>query len=160
MSENGSNVFEFTDPERVSNILAQYPDKRSATLPLLHLAQSQAGYITEGIIRKVAKIVDVHPSEIMDTVSFYSMFYQKKKGKYHLQFCQTLSCFLNGADELVDHVCKKLRIKTGETTTDGKFSVSKVECLGSCGTAPVVQVNLDYHENLNVKKVDDLINSL
>ncbi len=152
--------FKFTDLKRVEKILSQYPDKRSATLPLLHLAQSQEGHIAYGAIAAIAEIIEAQPAEIMDTVSFYTMFYTKPQGKYILQVCQTLSCSLNGADELADHVSGKYGIAPGETTSDKKFTLRKVECLGSCGTAPVVQVNTDYHEGVSLEKFDQLLESL
>lgn len=162
MSEKnrGKGLFEFANPSRVERILSRYPDKRSATLPLLHLVQSQEGYMTPAAIEVVAQLVDVHPSEIMDTLSFYTLFSTEPKGKYLLQVCQTLSCSLNGADELADHVCRKLDIQPGETTEDGKFTLMKAECLGSCDTAPVIVINSDYHERLTAEKLDKLLDSL
>ena len=152
--------FVFKDSKKVKNILSNYPDKKSATLPLLHLAQSQGGYISTGAIQVIADLVDCHPAIVMDCVSFYTMLYTKPKGQYKVQICQTLSCSLNGADDLVDHVESKYNIKPGETTEDKKFSIFKVECLGSCGTAPVVQINNDYHEGLSKEKFNSLLESL
>jgi NADH-quinone oxidoreductase subunit E len=93
----------------------------------------------------------------MDCVSFYTMLYTKPQGRHIIQVCQTLSCSLNGADALVDHVTDKYGIKPGETTEDGRFTLMKVECLGSCGTAPVVQINKKYHEGLSQKLIDELL---
>ena len=158
-SKENNQYFNFTDSEKVENILSKYPDKRSATLPLLHLAQSQAGYITSSAINSIADLVDCHPAIVMDCVSFYSMLYTKAQGKYKVQICQTLSCSLNGADALVDHMQNKCGIKAGETTPDEKYTLMKVECLGSCGTAPVVQINKEYHERLSPKSFDELLES-
>ena len=159
-SKENNQYFNFTDSEKVENILSKYPDKRSATLPLLHLAQSQAGYITSSAINSIADLVDCHPAIVMDCVSFYTMLYAKPQGLYKVQICQTLSCSLNGADSLVYHFENKYKIKPGETTEDKKFSLFKVECLGSCGTAPVVQINNDYHEGLSKEKFNKLLESL
>ena len=160
-SKNNEKVnFVFSDPERVKNILSNYPDKQSATLPLLHLAQSQGGYITMDAINTIADMVDSHPAIVMDCVSFYTMFYTKPQGRHKVQICQTLSCSLNGADDLVDDVVSKYSIKPGETTEDKKFTLLKVECLGSCGTAPVVQINNDYYEGLSRGKFDELLETL
>ena len=159
-SKENNQYFNFTDSEKVENILSKYPDKRSATLPLLHLAQSQAGYITSSAINSIADLVDCHPAIVMDCVSFYTMLYTKAQGKYKVQVCQTLSCSLNGADALVDHMQNKCGIKAGETSPDKKYTLMKVECLGSCGTAPVVQINNDYHEGLSIKRFDELLDSL
>ncbi len=126
----------------------------------MHLAQSQDGYITPDAIDTIADLVDCHPAIVMDCVSFYTMLYTKAQGKYKVQVCQTLSCSINGADALVDHMKNKCGIKPGETTLDKKYTLMKVECLGSCGTAPVVQINNDYHEGLSVEKFDDLLENL
>ena len=162
MNSNGTpkEKFTFSDSEKVEKILSQYPDKKSATLPLLHLAQSEKGYISGTVINTVGGLVDCHPAVVMDCVSFYTMFYTKPHGRHIIQVCQTLSCSLNGADALVDCVENKYGIKPGETSEDDRFTLMKVECLGSCGTAPVVQINKDYHEGLSPKKFDDLLESL
>ena len=162
MNSNGTpkEKFTFSDSEKVEKILSQYPDKKSATLPLLHLAQSEKAYISSSVINTVAHLVDCHPAVVMDCVSFYTMLYTKPHGRHIIQVCQTLSCSLNGADTLVDHMTCKYGIKPGETTTDERFTLMKVECLGSCGTAPVVQVNKVYHEDLSKEKFDDLLESL
>ena len=159
MSSNGSSKekFNFENTEKVKRILSQYPDTKSATLPLLHLAQSENLYISGAVINTVADLVDCHPAVVMDCVSFYTMLYTKPQGRHIIQVCQTLSCSLNGADALVDHVTDKYGIKPGETTEDGRFTLMKVECLGSCGTAPVVQINKEYHESLSQKLIDELL---
>jgi len=126
----------------------------------LHLAQSQDGYITSDAIDTIADLVDSHPAIVMDCVSFYTMLYTKAQGRYKVQICQTLSCSLNGADALVDHMQNKCGIKAGETTLDKKYTLMKVECLGSCGTAPVVQINNDYHEGLSIENFDALLENL
>ena len=159
MSTNGTpkEIFTFVSTEKVKKILSQYPDKQSATLPLLHLAQLENGYISGAVINTVADLVDCYPAVVMDCVSFYTMLYTKPQGRHIIQVCQTLSCSLNGADALVDHVTNKYGIKPGETTKDGRFTLMKVECLGSCGTAPVVQINKEYHEGLSQKLIDELL---
>ena len=161
MNSNGKSMqgFTFVDPKKVEQIFSQYPDKKSATLPLLHLAQSQHGYISNSVINTIADLVDCHPAIVMDCVSFYTMLYTKPQGRHIIQVCQTLSCSLNGADSLVDHVSDKYEIEPGETTTDGRFTLMKVECLGSCGTAPVVQINKGYHEGLSSQQFDKLLES-
>ena len=151
--------FTFENIEKVEKIFSQYPDKKSATLPLLHLAQSENGYISGSVIKTVAGLVDCHPAVVMDCVSFYTLLYTKPQGRHIIQVCQTLSCSLNGADALVDQVTDKYGIKPGETTEDERFTLMKVECLGSCGTAPVVQINKEYHERLSRKSFDELLES-
>ena len=153
-------TFKFINYKEVEKILAQYPDKRSTTLPLLHLAQSQEGYINSAVISTIAEITETHPAEVRDCVSFYTMFYTEPKGRHLIQVCQTLSCSLNGADNYVDFISKKYNIIPGETTPDGKFTLIKVECLGSCGTAPVIQINDEYHEGLTKKQLEEILNNL
>ena len=159
MSTNGTpkEIFTFVSTKKVKKILSQYPDKQSATLPLLHLAQLENGYISGAVINTVADLVDCHPAVVMDCVSFYTMLYTKPQGRHIIQVCQTLSCSLNGADALVDQVTDTYGIKPGETTEDDRFTLMKVECLGSCGTAPVVQINKEYHEGLSQKLIDELL---
>ena len=152
--------FIFANPDKVDRIFSQYPDKKSATLSLLHLAQAQEGYISGSVIDTIADLVECHPAIVMDCVSFYSMFFTKPQGRHKIQVCQTLSCSVNGADALVDHVTNKFSIKPGETTDDGRFTIMKVECLGSCGTAPVVQINNNYHEGLTNERFNELLESL
>lgn len=161
MNSNGTpkQKFTFADADKVEQILAQYPDKKSATLPLLHLAQSQERYISGGVIDTIADLVDCHPGVVMDCVSFYTLLYTKPQGRHIIQVCQTLSCSLNGADALVDHIKDQYGINPGDTTPDGKLTLMKVECLGSCGTAPVVQINQEYHEGLSQQKFGKLLES-
>ena len=161
MNSNGKSKkgFTFADLERVEQIFSQYPDKKSATLPLLHLAQSQHGYISNTVINTIADLVDCHPAIVMDCVSFYTMLYTKPQGRHIIQVWQTLSCSLNGDDALVDLVMDKYEIEPGETTADDRFTLMKVECLGSCGTAPVVQINKEYHEGLSTQNFDKLLES-
>ncbi len=141
-------------------ILKRYPDKRSATLPTLHLAQREFGYISRDVMEYVSSLLDLTVGEVMDTTSFYTMFKLKPTGKYHIQVCRTLSCALRGAQEIYEHLEAKLGIHEGEVTPDGKFSLMKVECLGSCGTAPVVQINDDYYEGLTIEKLDEILDNL
>ena len=152
----------FTDTARreLEAILARYPDKEAAILPALHLAQREFGYVSDEAIVCVATLLGFTPARIEGVATFYTMYNRKPVGKYHLQICRNLSCSLLGAEHLIEHVSKKLGIRPGETTPDGKFTLSRVECLGSCGTAPVLQLNDDYHEDLNEEKIDALLDRL
>lgn len=141
-------------------ILKRYPTKMAASLPALQIAQRDFGYIADETIEYVAGLLDLTPAELQNTISFYTMFYRKEMGKYIIQVCHTLSCSLLGAATIVDHIENKLGIASGETTPDKKFSLVKVECLGSCGTAPVMRINDDYYENLTVQKIDEIIDNL
>jgi NADH-quinone oxidoreductase subunit E len=149
----------FSDTARTEfeRILSRYPDREAAILPALYLAQREFGYVSDEAIVYIADLVGVPPARIEGVATFYTMYNRKPVGKYHVQICRNISCSLLGAEHLIEHMSKKLGIKPGETTPDGKFTLSRAECLGSCGTAPVMQVNDDYHENLTEEKVDALL---
>lgn len=142
------------------DILSRYPTRRAAMLPTLHLVQREFGWISREAMEYVGELLEVPFSEVYDTATFYTMFKLKPMGKYHLQVCHTLSCALRGAGEICDHIRKKYELDNGEVTADGKFSFVKVECLGSCGTAPVVQINDDYYEGLSVEKLNEVLDKL
>ncbi|HMG77006.1 MAG TPA: NADH-quinone oxidoreductase subunit NuoE [Pyrinomonadaceae bacterium] len=150
-------------PEIESEIdrhLAKYPVMRSAILPLMFIVQRERGYLDPPGVAYLAKRLKLRITDIWEVATFYSMIHIKPIGKYHIQVCKTLSCKLLGADKITQQCAKKIGIKVGETTADGRFSLSEVECLGSCGTAPMFQINFDYHENLTPEKVDQILDSL
>jgi NADH-quinone oxidoreductase subunit E len=150
-------------PEVESEIdrhLAKYPVRRSAILPLMFIVQRERGYLDPPGVSYLAKRLKLRITDIWEVATFYSMIHIKPIGKYHIQVCKTLSCKLLGSDKITQHCMEKIGIKVGETTADGRFSLSEVECLGSCGTAPMFQVNFDYHENLTPEKVDQILDSL
>src|SRR6266702_87750 len=130
--------------EKFAYILTRYPTKEAALLPTLHLAQEVFGWISPEVVHYVGSLLDLSPATVFGVVSFYNMYNQKPVGKYHLQVCTNLSCMVNRAYDIYD----------------GLYTVVEVECLGSCGTAPVVQVNNDYHENMSVEKMDALLPQL
>ena len=140
--------------------LAKYPVKRSAILPLMFVVQRERGYLDAPGVQYLANRLQLRVTDIWEVATFYSMIHTKAIGRYHIQVCKTLSCKLLGAGRITAHCSQKLGIKVGETTADGKFSLSEVECLGSCGTAPMFQINFDYHENLTTEKVDRILESL
>ena len=146
--------------KKFDDLIARYPLKRSATVPLLLYAQDEVGYVSDEVIAEVARRVDVRPIEVVEVVSYYSMLHRQPVGKYHVQVCTNISCMLRGADEIFDHCCKKLGLKNKRTTPDGQFSLEEVECLGACCGAPAMQVNYDYYENLTPEKIDALIDEL
>jgi NADH-quinone oxidoreductase subunit E len=146
--------------DEVAGILSRYPVKRSALLPLLNLAQREEGYVSEPAMREIAKILGLTPPQVFDTVTFYTMFHLQPIGKFHLQVCKSLMCALVGSDDVVGWIHKKLGISPGHTTTDRFFTLSVVECLGSCGTGPMMQVNDDYYEQLSEEKVGRILDDL
>ena len=140
--------------------LAKYPVKRSAILPLMFIVQRERGYLDPPGVSYLANRLGLRITDIWEVATFYSMINTKPVGRYHIQVCKTLSCKLLGARNITEHCAKKLGIRPGETTADGKFTLSEVECLGSCGTAPMFQLNFDYHENLTIEKVDQILDAL
>lgn len=145
---------------RFDHLLTRYPTKEAVLLPALHLAQEVWGWISPEVVHYVGSLLELSPATVFGVVSFYNMYNQKPVGKYHVQVCTNLSCMVTNAYDIYDHLCSKLKIHPGETTGDGLYTVIDVECLGSCGTAPVVQINNDYHENMTVEKMDDLLTKL
>ncbi len=141
-------------------LLTRFPNKQAALIPTLHLAQREFDWISGDVIEYVAGLLDLTPMYVLDTVTFYTWFKKKPTGKYLIQVCHTLSCSLMGAEHIVEYLKKKLSIGVGETTPDNKFTLVKVECLGSCDTAPMMQVNDDYYENLTPEEIDRILDSL
>ena len=140
--------------------VAKYPSERSrsALIPLLFVVQRERGdWLDNPGINFLARFLDLDVTDVWETATFYSMFNLRPVGRHHLQICKTLSCKIMGEPEITDHICSKLGIHPGETTEDGKFTVTMVECLGSCGTAPMMQIGFDYHEDLTVEKVDKIL---
>jgi NADH-quinone oxidoreductase subunit E len=144
----------------IQEIKKRYPEgkHKSALLPVLHLAQAEFdGWLSAPTMDLVAEVLEIEPIEVYEVASFYSMYNLKPVGKCLLEVCRTSSCWLLGAEDIVRHLEKTLGIKEGETTADGMFTIKTVECLGSCGTAPMMQCGAQFHENLTFEKVDSLL---
>lgn len=155
-----AKVFSKKALDRFAALAGKYPDRKALLLPALRLAEEEFTNIDEDAMKAVAELVGVPPARVLAVVTFYTHFRREGTGKYLLQVCSTLPCSLRGSKELLEHVESRLGIKAGETTKDGKFTIMKVECLGSCGTAPVVQINEDYHEDLTNEKIDRILDGL
>jgi NADH-quinone oxidoreductase E subunit len=153
---------QFSDATRkkFEEVLTCYPTKRAAILPTFWLAQQEFGYLSSEVMEYVGKLLSLSPAYVAAVASFYTMFNKEPVGKFHVQVCTNLSCTLLGAERIVECVEKKLGIGLGQTTSDKQFTLSEVECLGSCGTAPVAQINDDYYENLTPEGVVRLIDEL
>ena len=132
----------------------------SLVLPCLRRIQEDRGYVADSDIEELAVFLGVPQIQIEEVLSFYTQFRRKPIGRWHLQFCHNVSCSMNGAENVLAHVERKLGIKPGQTTPDGRYTLSTVECLGSCGTAPMMMVNDGYHENLTLTKLDELLQGL
>jgi NADH-quinone oxidoreductase subunit E len=144
----------------VNKLVKRYPEgkQKSALIPILHIAQAEFdGWLSPEVMDYVASLLKIQPIEVYEVASFYSMFNLKPVGKCTLEVCRTSSCWLLGAEDVIRHLENKLNIRVGETTSDGMFTLKSVECLGSCGTAPMMQVGADYYENLSLDKVDQLL---
>jgi len=138
----------------------RYPKKEAAMLPVLCLAQQEFGHLGEEAIAYVAKILQQPPARVHGVVSFYTMLNMKPVGRHHIQVCRTLPCALRGAEKITGFLKQKLGIELGQTTSDKRFTLTEVECLASCGTAPMMQINDDYYENLTEAKVTEILESL
>lgn len=146
--------------KKIAEIIAVYPQKEAALLPVLHATQKEFGWISPENEKKVAELLDISPVKVREVVSFYTMFNSKEVGKYHIQICSNLSCSLMGSASLIEYLQEKLAIQPGETTPDKKYSLSLVECLGACETAPCMMINFDYYGHLDKKKIDDILDNL
>jgi NADH-quinone oxidoreductase subunit E len=142
------------------DIIARYPVKKSALIPLLHLAQEQDGHVTDDAMIHIAELVDVTPAEVLGTCSFYEMFKREPVGDYVVNVCTNISCMLLGGEELLGHLEQRLGIKAGDTTPDGKFTLEDVECIAACTEAPCLQVNYRYFHRISNDEVDVLIDDL
>ena len=160
MNDNQKVRFSSQTEELMSKIIARYPPgkQKSALLPLLHLAQAESeGWLSVPVMDRVAEILNIQSIEVYEVATFYSMFHLKPVGKCLIEVCRTSSCWLRGAYDIVHHIEQKLGIKDGETTPDKKFTLRTVECLGSCGTAPMLQIGETFYENLTLEKVEKIL---
>jgi NADH-quinone oxidoreductase subunit E len=146
--------------DEMKKLEPRYPNKVALLLPALHAAQEQLGWLPPEILDEVGAYIGIHPAQVREVASFYTMYNLKPVGKYHLKVCTNVACCLRGADELVHHIEKKYGIRCGETTPDRKITLNEEECLGACGTAPAMMLNDDYHENLTAEGIDKLLDSL
>jgi len=145
--------------EEMRSHLTKYPSDRtrSALIPLLFVIQRERGWVDNAGVNYLAKFLNLEVTDVWETATFYTMFNLRPVGRHHIQICKTLSCKIMGEPGITDHICSKLGIHPGETTDDGRFTVTMVECLGSCGTAPMMQIGFDYHENLTKESVDKIL---
>jgi NADH-quinone oxidoreductase E subunit len=145
----------------IEGVLKKYPDKRSAVTEALTIAQRERGHITDEDMRDIATILGINPVAVHEAGSFYTMYnVERPVGKYHIQVCWNLSCSLLGAEHIIEYIQGLLGIKVGETTPDKKFTLSTVECLGSCGTAPMMQINDNYYEDLTEERIEAVLKGL
>jgi NADH-quinone oxidoreductase subunit E len=153
---------EFSEKTRkkIDEIVARYPQKQAAILPLLHITQQEFGCISPDSEKRIADILGLKPIRVREVLTFYTMLNREPVGRYHIQVCSNLSCSLLGAEKLIDYLKEKLGIEPGQTTEDRKFTLSLVECLGACEQSPCMMVNFDYFGNLDKKKIDKILDGL
>ncbi len=153
-------VFDDDMEKAVTALLARYPTAQAALLPLLWLCQDRWGWVSPGVMKAVAGRLALAPAYVEGVVTFYTMYQRQPPGRYLLQVCTTLSCQLCGTGALVQHLKEKLGIDFGQTTTDGRFTLLDVQCLGACGEGPVIQINNDYYTRLDIQQLDQLLDRL
>ncbi|EMN69407.1 NADH-quinone oxidoreductase, E subunit [Leptospira interrogans serovar Bataviae str. UI 08561] len=154
--------FSETSEKRFQKMLEAFPDKRSLILPCLYILQRENGFVDQEGMNYIAERIGdpISLAQVYGVATFYTLYNKKPIGKYHIQICGTSSCYLRGSDEIEEHICKRLGIHTGQTTSDQKFTLEEVECLGACGYAPMVQINDDFYEHLTPEKVDQILDNL
>ncbi len=145
---------------RVKEMMAHYPNKQAALLPILHIVQEEKGYVPEELETDIAEIVEVPVVKVREVLSFYTLYNRLPVGKYHIQMCRTISCTLCGHRDLLKYVRDKLSIDVGQTTPDGKYTLNVVECLAACETAPMMQINEKYYGNLSTQRIDEILTGL
>lgn len=146
--------------EKINEIVSKSETRHSALIPILHEVQSEHGWVSNESMKEVAALLGIPPASVQNVATFYTMFFTKPVGKHVLWLCRTLSCALRGAEQVEHYLSEKLQIRTGETTTDGNFTLLEAECLASCGTAPVMLIDDELHENLTKKKIDEIVEKL
>jgi NADH-quinone oxidoreductase E subunit len=146
--------------KRIKEVMLRYPHKQAALLPILHIVQEEKGFIPEELEQTLADLVEVPVIKVREVLSFYTLFNRQPIGKYHVQLCRTISCTLGGHRDILKYVQEKLGIEVGQTTPDGKFTLSVVECLAACETAPMMQINEKYYGNLSPARIDEILGNL
>ena len=146
--------------EPIAEIVKRYPKRRSAIMPALYLAQEKYGCIDETTYQAISQILDVPEIWVFELASFYTLYNRKEIGKYHLQLCTNVPCMLRGTYDLMEHLQSRLGIKNGETSKDGLFTLTAVECIGSCDVAPAMMINQSYHSNLSKEQLDKILDGL
>lgn len=146
--------------KRIKEVMTHYPNKQAALLPVLHIVQEEKGYVPAEMEADIAEIVEVPVVKVREVITFYTLFNRQPVGKYHVQMCRTISCTLCGHRELLKYVKEKLGIEAGQTTADGKYTLSVVECLAACEMAPAMQINEKYYGNLTPQRIDEILAGL
>jgi NADH-quinone oxidoreductase subunit E len=159
VSEIANSIFTPATAARFDHLVTLDPVKRSALIPMLLYAQDEVGYVSDAVVAEIAQRLDLLELDVRNVLSYYSMLRTRPAGKYNVQVCTNISCMLRGGYEILDHCKAKLGIGHKEVTSDGTFSLEEVECIGACCWAPAMQVNYDFHDNLTMVKVDEILDT-
>lgn len=146
--------------EEDARIIASFPERRSALLPLLHKYQRARGWLSEETMTEVGKLLDLSPAQVKEVVSFYTLFRQKPLGRHHIQVCRTTSCYLCGAFDVLGHLAERHGLRPGEVTPDGRLSLEVVECIALCHEAPAIQINMKFHGRVTAERMDQILKEL
>ena len=152
--------FSALELQDVQKHISKYPEKKAAIMPILWMAQNKWGWLSLDVMTYIAKLLDLPLSHVEGVASFYTMYFKKPMGRYHVQVCTNVSCMLRKGDEIYNHVSERLGISHNQRTDDGMFSIEEVECMGACGGAPMIAINEDFFENVDIEKVDNLLTNL
>lgn len=144
----------------VQNHINKYPEKKAAIMPVLWMAQKKFGHLSKEVMEYVGKLLDLPFSHVYGVATFYTMYFKKPMGRHHIQVCTNVSCMLKKGDEIYDFVSNKLNLKHNQASEDFKFSLEEVECMGACGGAPMIVINEDFYENVDINQVNELIDKL
>ena len=153
-------VFDNERDAEFERLVVRYPIRESMIMPALWMAQEQEGWISAEAIEYIAERIGTYPAKVFELATFYTMYQLKPMGRYHICVCRTLSCWLRDKQEMVDYLAEEFNLKPGKVTEDGRFSLEEVECLGHCGTAPVIQLNGEFHEDMDLDKLKALLATL
>jgi NADH-quinone oxidoreductase E subunit len=141
----------------IARLRASYPQPRSALIPSLHVAQAEVGYLSEGAMAEVGQALGMPLTEVVSVATFYEMFHLEPPGRHHIRICINISCYLNGCDRVLDHLCGRLGIRPGQTTDDGRVTLESVQCLAACEEAPVLLIDADRYPRVTPAVVDELL---
>lgn len=158
-----SNIIQGDVKKRIDRWIARYPEdqKQSAVIPSLRIVQEvNGGHLTKDLMDQIASYLDMTPISVYEVATFYSNFEHQPVGRHKICFCTNISCMLRGSDELLEYLKNKLDVEVGQVTPDGRFSIKKVECLGACVNAPMMQVDKTFYENLTEQRLDEILDSL
>lgn len=160
MASDMEIIFNEEELQAVNKHISKYPEKKAAIMPVLWMAQKKFGWLSKEVMEYVAELLDLTYAHVYGVATFYTMYFKKPMGKNHVQVCTNVSCMLRQGDQIYQHVKERLGIGHNEATEDGKFSLEEVECMGACGGAPMIVINEDFYENVDINKVNEILDKI